>query len=365
MRLSPPSHGDCNVSRQPGRCAIGRFVRGIVALFLCGSFVPAAAASPPIPIVFDTDISGDVDDVLALAMLHSLADRGECEILAVTISKVNPLTGPFVDAVNTFYGRPDLPIGVTRSAQVRQSKYLHLIQEREGEGLHYPHDLRSNDDAPEPVTLLRQTLAHQPDRSVVVVQVGLAVNLARLLESKPDSFSPLDGRSLVKQKVRLLSVMAGAFAPIRGDDHYLEANVINDIASMQCLAERWPDETPVVWSGFEIGVAAAYPRGSIAHDFEYVPHHIVKEAYLLHSGPHHDRPTWDLTSVLYAVHPDRGYFDLSEPGRVQVADDGFTCFTFQEGGRDRFLKMNEQQTLRVREALVHLTSQPPARRLQP
>ena len=44
-------------------------------------------------IIFDTDITGDADDVLALAMLHALADRGECEIVAVTISKINPLTG--------------------------------------------------------------------------------------------------------------------------------------------------------------------------------------------------------------------------------------------------------------------------------
>ncbi|MDA9840427.1 nucleoside hydrolase, partial [Rubripirellula sp.] len=68
-------------------------------------------ATDPVSVIFDTDISGDVDDVLALAMLHTLADRRECEIHAVTISKINPLTAPFVDAVNTFYGRANIPIG--------------------------------------------------------------------------------------------------------------------------------------------------------------------------------------------------------------------------------------------------------------
>ena len=76
-----------------------------------------ASAVEPVQVIFDTDITGDVDDVLALAMLHTLADRGECDLLAVTISKVNPLTGPFTDATNTFYGRGDIPIGVTRDAQ--------------------------------------------------------------------------------------------------------------------------------------------------------------------------------------------------------------------------------------------------------
>ncbi|MCB1079406.1 MAG: nucleoside hydrolase, partial [Verrucomicrobiae bacterium] len=78
-----------------------------------------------------------------------------------------------------------------------------------------------------------------------------------------------------------------------------------------------------------------------------------------HSGPEHDRPCWDLTSVLVAVFPDRGYFDLSRTGLVSVADDGFTSFAPVAKGRDRFLVMNAEQVARVREALVQLVVQPP------
>src|SRR5262245_12598046 len=63
----------------------------------------------PIPLVFDTDIGNDVDDVLALGVIHALMNRGECELLAVTVTKDHPLSAPFVDAVNTFYGRGDIP----------------------------------------------------------------------------------------------------------------------------------------------------------------------------------------------------------------------------------------------------------------
>ena len=326
-----------------------------------------AAIGAPRPIIFDTDITGDVDDVLALAMLHNLTDRGACELKAVTISKENKLAAPFVDAVNTFYGRPDLPIGISANAPHRDSRYLHLI-EKPGR---YPHDLSKPEDA---VALIRRMLAAAEDRSVAIVQVGLAVNIADLLASKPDRFSKLGGPDLIRKKVHHLSVMAGAFETIRGDNHYLEANVRNHVPSMQKLARNWPAEVPVIWSGFEIGIAATYPRESIATDFGYVPHHIVKEAYLLHSGPNHDRPTWDLTSVLYSVYPDRGYFDLSFPGRVAVSDDGYTRFdpaaTWRGDPkaveraplyrkRDRFLKMSRQQAARVREALVHLVAQPP------
>ncbi len=330
-----------------------------IALALCLAW--AGHAADPIPIIFDTDITGDVDDVLALAMLHSLADRGECTIEAVTISKINPLSGPFVDAVNTFYGRPDVPLGVTRNAQRRQSKYLKLVEQRDSGHFRYAHDVLSNQDLPDAVTLLRQTLAASADRSVVIVQVGLAANLADLVESPPDSISPLSGIELISRKVRLVSVMAGAFGPIRGNPRYLEANVKNGIGSMQRFAEQWPKTSPVVWSGFSIGIAVPYPRRSVARDFAYLEHHIVREAYLLHSGPNHDRPTWDLTSVLHAVRPNENYFDLSVSGRVAVADDGFTEFQPAQGTRDRYLLLSGPQALRVREALRYLVSQPPRR----
>jgi hypothetical protein len=332
----------------------------VLALLLVSN---AAFAREPVRVIFDTDITGDVDDVLALAMLHTLADRGECEVLAVTISKINPLTGPFTDAVNTFYGRGDIPIGVTRDAQRRESRYLKLVNEKdknkETEQWRYPHDVLSNQDLPDAVTVLRKTLMAQPDHSVALIQVGLAANLADLVESGPDEISPLNGRDLIKQKVRLVSVMAGAFEPINGNRHFLEANIRNGIKSMQRFVDQWPREVPVIWSGFEIGIAVRYPRESIARDFGYRKHHIVRESYLLHSGPEHDRPSWDLTSVLYAVRPDDGYFTLSLPGRVTVEDDGFLKFQPEELGRDRYLKMNAEQTVRVREVLRDLVSQPP------
>lgn len=330
-----------------------------IVLFILLVFSSPLLAAEPVKVIFDTDITGDVDDVLALALLHSLADRGECELLAVTISKINPLTGPFTDATNTFYGRGDIPIGVTRDAQRRESRYLKLVNEKQGEAWRYPHDVLSNESLPDAVKLLRKTLAAAPDHSVVIIQVGLASNLADLIESQADEISRLSGSELVRKKVKLVSVMAGAFEPIRGNRHFLEANVINGISAMQRFARLWPRDVPVVWSGFEIGIAVTYPRESIARDFEYRPHHIVKEAYLLHSGPEHDRPSWDLTSVLCAVRPHDNYFKLSAKGNVSVADDGFVSFTPDAVGRDQYLIMDQTQAIRVREAFRQLVSQPP------
>lgn len=323
-------------------------------LLLALLFAVTACAEKP-RIIFDTDITGDVDDVLALAMCHSLADRGACEFLGITVSKNNLLTASFVDAENTFYGRPNLPIGVTRdpAAQKRESKYLKLADSPD-----YPHDLRRNEDAKDAVELLRELLSAQPDHSVTIVSVGIASNMANLLKAP-------GGIELVRQKVKTLSIMAGAFAFCNGTNYHLEANVINGIGYMQIVADQWPDEVPIVWSGYEIGEALAFPRIAIKRDLDYLPHHLVKEAYLLHSGPEHDRPCWDESSVLQAVLPERGFFGLSQPGRVKVIADGFTRFVpAKDGkGRDRFLTMSPTQQSRALEAIVQLTVQPP--RLHP
>lgn len=151
--------------------------------------------------------------------------------------------------------------------------------------------------------------------------------MANLLRSKADAHSTLDGRDLIRQKVKLLSIMAGAFTFANKTNYHLEANVINGIGFMQTVAEQWPESEPVIWSSFEIGESLPFPRQSIAQDFNLKPHHIVKESYLLHSGPDHDQPCWEQSSVLYAVLADRNYFGLSSAGRVTVVNDGFTRFS--------------------------------------
>jgi purine nucleosidase len=322
-------------------------------------------AQPPVastPLIFDTDIGNDVDDVLALGMIHALQSRGECELVAVTITKDHPLAAAFTDAVNTFYGRGNVPIGVCRSGVTPESgKFNFLAAEKDDGQLRYEHDLMSGQDAPDAVVVLRRTLAAADDHSVVIAQVGFSTNLAALLTSPPDDISPLTGKQLVEQKVRLLSIMAGAFTQIPdgkgGLQDHREYNIVKDISSAQMLATQWP--TQVVWSGFEIGIAIPYPHQSILEDYRYANHHPLAEAYVAYEPPPHNRPTWDLTSVLYGVRPGRGYFNLSKPGRVMVKDDGLTEFKADSNGSHHYLIVTEEQRIRVTETMVTLASQPP------
>lgn len=357
----PPLQAHSRVHRQ--RAAFVTFL--LAALWVCAmrpqrAQAESAASSEPVKVLFDTDIGNDVDDVLALCMLHSLQTRAACQLLAVTITKPDELAGPFVDAIDTFYGRPGIPIGFTRSGLKNEpSKFLGLADTTDNGKPRYPHKLKRSSDAPRATDLLRKVLSQQPDGSVVIVQVGYFSNLAALLRTQPDKWSPLAGPELARQKVRLLSVMAGAFRPIGDNQHYLEYNVTQDLPATKQVARAWP--TPIVWSGFEIGIAVPFPAVSIERDFRYVPHHPAAEAYCLYNPPPHERPTWDLTSTLFAVYEDGGYFGLSAPGQVTVEPDGFTRFTEAPQGRDRFLTLNQIQAPRVREALVQLASQPPCK----
>lgn len=343
------------------------FITAVHETQRCGSAFAAATQSPPpaaesddrvVRLIFDTDMGNDIDDALALGVIHALQDRAECTLLAVTLSKDNAYSAPFVDLVNTFYGRGDIPVGVVRNGKTPEDgKYIRPVAEAADDGKQrYPHDLLSSRDAPEAVDLLRRVLAAQPDHSVVVVVVGFSTNLARLLESGPDGHSPLRGEELVARKCRLLSNMAGIFN--KGEKHK-EYNVVVDIPAARKVFADWP--TPIVVSGYEIGRAITYPAVSIERDFAYVKHHPLAEGYRLYMKMPYDRPTWDLTSVLYAVRPDRGYFGLSEPGTVSIDDQGLSSHAPSADGKHRYLIVDDRQIIRVREALVHLASQPPVR----
>lgn len=329
---------------------------GVVCLVLTVS----TRAGEAVKVIFDTDVGNDVDDVMALAELHALETRGKCELLGVTITKPDELAGPFVSAMDTFYGRPEIPIGFTHARLPNiPSKFLSLAEIKDGGKLRYPHALARSSDAPAATRLLRELLSREPDHSVVIIQVGYFSNLAALLDTPADDVSPLTGLELIRQKVKFVSVMAGSFKPIDGDGRYHEFNVMQDLPASKKVAAEWP--TPMIWSGFEIGIAVPFPAISIEQDFSYVAHHPVPEAYCLYLPPPHERPTWDLTAALYAVFPDRGYFGLSEPGRVTVEADGFTDFKPSPNGRDCYLTLDAVQAARVREAFVELVSEPPKR----
>ena len=321
-----------------------------LALLLLGSFLTRPVSAEPVRLILDTDIGNDVDDALAIALIHALENRGEVQLLAVTITKDNRDAAPFVDLLNTFYGRPDIPIGVVERGKTPQDAPMLKVplEHRDDRGsLLYPHRLKDGRDAPEAVQLLTRVLADQPDRSVTIAQIGFSTNLARLVSSPA-------GRNLVQQKVKLLCLMAGNFV-----NPQPEYNVFTDAPAFQDLMRDWP--TPLVFSGFEIGLQITFPYESIEKDFSYVANHPVVEAYRVYVGKPEDHPNWDSTAVLQAIRPGRGYFDLSPPGRVALGAKNTTVFTPDPAGKCHYLIVKPDQVGRIRELMAALVSEPPQR----
>ncbi|MDX1980857.1 MAG: sulfatase-like hydrolase/transferase [Bryobacteraceae bacterium] len=223
-----------------------------------------------VPVIFDTDIMGDVDDVGAVAMLHALENRGEARILAMGVCSKHPSSPACLDALNAHFQRPDLPVGVNKGEGfLRDTRYADKIAAA------YKH----RDTFPEAATLYRQVLENQPDNSVVMVSVGQCSNMSQLLKTS---------RDLVARKVKAWVCMGGGFPKGR------EANLKNDATAAKYAIENWP--TPVIFSGFEIGLYVL-TGGRMKVLPETNP---VRRAYELYNGaqPH---KSWDQTAVLYAV----------------------------------------------------------------
>jgi inosine-uridine nucleoside N-ribohydrolase len=296
-------------------------------------------AAEPVRVIFDTDIGNDIDDVLALAILHAFESRGEAKLLAVTVTKDNRWAAPAASAINTFYGRASIPVGAVRNGVTREDgKYNRAIVDN------YPHAGKFDSAVP----VLRRALESSPDGSVVIVQVGFSTNLAHLI-AEPG------GSDLAARKVKLLVVMAGDFT--RAD--YLEYNVKEDVPSAKAVFEKWP--TPIVASGFEIGRFIKYPARSIENDFSWTPRHPAVDGYRAYMKMPYDRETWDLTAALYAVRPEAGYFGLSQPGTIVVGPKGETTLAPSAQGRHRFLTVTDTQRARILEAFLYLVTQPVGR----
>jgi inosine-uridine nucleoside N-ribohydrolase len=308
----------------------------------------AVIAAEQVRLILDTDIGNDVDDALALSMIHALQNRAEVRLLAVTITKDNRYAAPFVDLVNTFYGRPDIPVGVVRNGKTREnSPMLEVpVQRRDSSGHYvYPRRIQDGSQAPEAVELLTRILSRQPDHSVSIAQIGFSTNLARLLKTPR-------GRELIQHKVNALYLMAGNF--VKPQPEY---NVYTDPDSAKVLFEEWP--TPMIFSGFEVGLAITFPYQAIERDFAYTDNHPIVEAFRIYVRKREDRPNWDSTAVLDAIRPDRSYFELSGRGRVRLGPKNTTVFTPDAQGNCRYLIMKPDQIARVRELITTLVSEPP------
>lgn len=275
-------------------------------------------AASPLPVIFDTDMDSDVDDVAALVQLHVLADRGEIDLLGVMVSGHNEWSAPCIDAINTFYHRPDLPIGgVSGTRGIRQdSHYARIVAES------FPQDFHAHHEKIQAVTLYRRLLTAHPGRSITIISVGDLTNLAALLSSSPDAISPLDGVALIKAKVSHYVCMGSRYPAETDKGTYKWGNFRTDPVSAREVVERWPTLLTFTGGG-PFADSMAIGREIVKLDPAVWPVSLAYRSYLAKANVGVVRHTADSLAVLVAVRGldpwfkgvDRGSNHIDEIGR--------------------------------------------------
>ncbi len=280
------------------------FAVGLLFL-ICGPL----SAKPRI--IFDTDMDSDFDDAGALAVLHALADKGECEILAVMHSTSTPWSVGVIDAINTYYARGDLPIGARkRTDNDNRSSYAEKIAKDTSRFEHNVTDW-NHKDVSQAKVLYKSILAKQTDQSTTIVTVGPYLNLLDLLND-PEAVA------LIRKKVKLLSIMGGHFNPPGHTEWNMsqKGRYEDGPKAGKAVVERWP--TPVVWSDVHIGVRL--PTGK---RLQYTARdNPVREVYRLAlHNKWRDHASWDQSAVLFAVRGLRDYWLACTTGRPVIYQD--------------------------------------------
>jgi len=219
----------------------------LACLFLFSAspvFSQLSTPTQPVNIIIDSDMAISVDDVGDHAVMWALANRGEVNVLAEICSSANDFSAPLMHAIATYYGHPNVPIGANHSSTPNlgssaTSNYTQQMAAQFG----IPGDTRAN--YPDPVVVYRTALAGAPDHSVYIVANGYYEPLQGLLQSQPDSISPLNGVQLVAQKVVRLIPGAGFFPG--GSEHNFQVDA--DAASF--VYANWPAGVEIVNIGVE------------------------------------------------------------------------------------------------------------------
>jgi inosine-uridine nucleoside N-ribohydrolase len=278
----------------------------------------AADASTPTPLIIDTDIFSDADDVGALATAFALQMNGEDQVIAITVNtrssrpSVATKSWECAAAIAQYYNSSDVPIGADmgtsdNGSQVGSPDFL------------TPCAALAAPSTPAPdsaLNVLRSALEGEPDGSVVIAEIGYEENLQALLNSS-------GGSALVAQKVKMLVVMGGHYP---SSSPSAENNFAGNPGAAADVATNWP--TKVVYSGYEVGsnVFAGHTVDSVEP-----ARSPVRAAFDAHAGAGKSIPAWDLTAMYHAVRPSDAALAETGPGTNVVDGSGNNVFTTGSG----------------------------------
>ena len=309
---------------------------------LMGSTSLIAQKNKPVVIIFDSDMGPDYDDVGAITLLHAFADSGYVKILATVASTKYEGVAAVFNVFNTYFRRPDLPIGVPKDKALELKDWQHWTDTLISR---YPHKIKTNDQVPDATEVYRKILSAQPNKRVTIVTTGFLTNLYNLMNSEPDKYSKLSGKELIRQKVKQLVCMAGRFPS--GS----EFNVNRDAPASQLVFNNWP--TPVLLSGFEIGMKIKTGLPLVKN--ESIKNSPVKDVFRIcipmSAEDSAGRMSWDETAVLVAAKGYKPWYKI-EKGKMVVANDGSNSWVNNPAIHSRLV---EEESPKVVQGIINTT----------
>lgn len=280
----------------------------------------------PAKIIFDTDMGSDCDDVGALALLHHYADLGLAEIEGCVFSSGKiPYGAGIVEAINIYYGRPDIPVGAYHKEDIGDPVDKMGTEKLAKDTVAYGNTIIHNHDATEQTILSRKILAGQDDKSITYITVGHTKGLYDLLTSESDDISPLNGKELIQKKLKSWIALGALNANNKENKFTKDWNFyFNGTAPYtKYLVENIPAPVFYINAGSDVMTGKSLKTT--------LPGNIVRTAYRdwlwWHDKRTFDdqRPSWDLTAVYFAVE-GLGKFLVNEgKGRLE--------FDIEQGSR--------------------------------
>ena len=285
-------------------------------------------------IILDCDMGSSTDDLFALMMLHRYMDMQRCQLIGVVVDRMGRANADIVDVLDTYYGHPDIPIGLETQGQPDTHVWipyhnLAYARTREGQPM-FQRTIGDNGSYMEGYKLYRKLLSEQPDRSVTIASIGLVTSLARLLQSGPDEYSPLSGVELVRAKVKEIYAMGGVFGKAVEPDY----NFLQAINFSMKFFELLPKEVDVVFSPGEVGDPLDYRPELVIADLYWTDHHPIKWTYQF-LNCNTGQKMWDPQAIINAVEGD-DFYKLSPRGWVTLTPNGETLFTPDPEGNCRY-----------------------------
>lgn len=285
-------------------------------------------------IIFDTDLGGDCDDVMALDLLLAAHKAGECELIGVTYS-ADAYAGPkCIYAILEQHGCKDIPIGrapVAKGTVTKSDTYASGVAKA-----FYSAEMPETSELPDAAPLLRRLIAQND--GVTLAVTGFLTNIDALFCSGADEISPLGGLELARERINEIAVMGCSFShincvnPTEGSvspdgtiTPFAEWNIYSDIPA----ARRVFDSSPVTMAvcPFETGYKMYTGEPMYRAGGGRTPDSLSFELH----GSVHGRDSWDPATALYAVYGAQPWFYRSAAGKVSINEAGVSDFHAGEG----------------------------------